>query len=71
MTTELFRHRLECLGWHFHSERQQPDGRWHVFATCCCHTILAIADSRHDAWAATCSMAMKLTWGERFSLPRP
>jgi hypothetical protein len=69
MTTNHMRHRLECLGWAALSETRQPDGRWSVWATSCCHTILAIADNRHDVWSAACEMAMKLTREERFGLP--
>ena len=69
MTTELFRHRLECLDWEAHSEKRQPNSRLAVWATSCGHTIIAYTDSHNDAWSAVCTMAMKLTREEL--LPRP
>lgn len=69
MTTELLRHRLVCLGWKVLMEHRWPDNGWRVWATSCCHTIIAVADSRHEAWKAACVMAMKLTWEEPLRLP--
>jgi hypothetical protein len=65
LITEL-RHRLLRLGWKTLGRGQQIDGRWWVFAASCGHTIIAIADTPHEAWSATCAMALKLT-RDRFS----
>jgi hypothetical protein len=56
------RNRLSCLGWKtFDNGRQLANGRWWLFAQSCRHTIVALADSRQEAWSAACAMALKLT----------
>ena len=61
MTTEALLHRLECLGWKLLAGGQRPDGRWWQTATSCGHTVVALADTRHEAWSAACAMALNLT----------
>ena len=66
MTAEM--QRLECLGWRTVSEGRQKD-RWFIVATGCGQSILALADTQHEAWSVMFSMAMKLTAGD-LRLPR-
>ena len=70
MTTEVLRYRLEHLGWKALREGRH-DGRWCVLAASCGHFVVALANSRHEAWSASCAMAMKLTREGLLRLPRP
>jgi hypothetical protein len=63
MTTSVFRHQLECLGWKSWEKAIRFDNdRWCVAVYSCGHTILALADSRKEVWSAAWSMAFKLTF---------
>ena len=65
MTADVFRHRLECLGWQTVGDAQEAeDGTWSLVAQSCGHNIVALADTEHEVWSAACSMAMKLTQSE-------
>jgi len=55
---ESFRRKLECLGWKPFVGVQRPDGRWWQAATSCGHTIIALADTRREAWSTACAMAL-------------
>jgi hypothetical protein len=62
MTTDLFRHKLECLGWRTWGEEfPLESGRWLLCAFSCGHTIIAIGDSRREIWSAACSTALNVT----------
>jgi hypothetical protein len=62
MTTDVFRHRLTCLGWKILDDaRQAEDGSWWLIAQSCGHSIVALADREHEVWSAACSMAFSLT----------
>ena len=61
---------LECLGWRVLDEGRQEDGRYCVLAKSCGHYVIALADTRHAAWSAACSLAMKLTREGLLRLPR-
>jgi len=62
LTTEMMRQRLRDLGWRLLDDAQQAeDGSWWLCARSCGHTIVALADMRHEVWSLACSMAMKLT----------
>ena len=67
MTTEI--QRLELLGWKALDEGRQEDGRYCVLAETCGHFLIAFAATRNEAWAAACSMAMKLTREGLLRLP--
>ena len=68
MTTAI--QRLENLGYRVLDEGRQEDGRYCVLAKSCGHFVIAFADSRKEAWAAVCGMALNLTCGG-LRLPRP
>lgn len=62
VTAAESRHRLSCLGWKTLDNGQQvANGQWCVFAQSCGHTVVALADNRHEAWSAVWSMALKAT----------
>jgi hypothetical protein len=62
MTTDVIRHRLECLGWRILDDaRQAEDGSWFLIAQSCGHNIVALAGTKREVWSAACAMAMKLT----------
>jgi hypothetical protein len=67
MTTEI--QRLQCLGWKALDEGRDEDGRYCLLAESCGHFIISCADTRREAWAAACSMAMKLTREGLLRLP--
>jgi len=69
MTTKI--QRLESLSYRVIDEGRQEDGRYCVLAKSCGHYVIAFADTRREAWAAACSMAMKLTREGLLRLPRP
>jgi hypothetical protein len=60
MTAEMFQ--IQRLGWIAVDDGQQcSDGRWCVLLMRDpWQMILAFADSREEAWAAACSMAVRL-----------
>jgi hypothetical protein len=61
-TTEMLRQRLYWLGWKtLEGAKQAEDGSWYLIARSCGHTVVALADTQHETWAAACAMAMKLT----------
>lgn len=68
MTTE--QHRLTSLGWRALDEGHGEDGRYRVVAHSCGHYVMSVADTREKAWAAACSLALKITCGG-LRLPRP
>lgn len=57
----LFRNRLMSLGWKAFC-KECHNGRWQLLATCCGHTIIAIADNRVEAWSAACPLAPRLAF---------
>ncbi len=61
VTPRAFRRRLECLGWRALAGGQRADSRWWQMAASCGHTIVAIANTETQAWAAAWSLALKLT----------
>jgi len=61
MPITKMRHFLTCLGWKTFHDGRGKDGRWCVCATSCGHTVIAIADTREDAWSAACSTAIDVT----------
>ena len=62
MTSKVLRDRLRCLGWKTCDDgRRLESGRWSLFAKSCGHTLVAIADTRKEAWSAACAMALNLT----------
>jgi len=48
-----------CLGWKaiYHGGQ---NGRWSVCAASCGQTVVAIADTREEAWSAACSTAFNV-----------
>ena len=71
MTTETLQRRLRCLGWKACELGPQGDGQWGLWVTSCRHTIYSTGNTRHDAWSAACSMAMKLTLNSVRPGPHP
>jgi len=60
MPITKMRHFLTCLGWKaIYDDRR--DGRWCVCAASCGHTVIAIADTREEAWLAACTTAIDVT----------
>jgi hypothetical protein len=65
MTTEIIQHQLQLrrLGWITIDDGQRTlDGRWSVLVMRDPReTIIALTDSRREAWSAAYSMAVRLT----------
>jgi hypothetical protein len=51
---------LDCLGWRLVYDDGR-EGRWCVCAVAGRHTVLGIADTQEEAWAAASSMALHVT----------
>ena len=60
---------LELLGWRVLDEGRQEDGRYCLLAKSCGHFLIALADTRNQAWSAACSKALRLTWEGLLRLP--